>query len=425
MKKGGLYLLFLILIVNLCLAHVTFAKEQLAVMDLKAKHGVKKSLAEALSVEIRDEIHSHGEYEVLSKEDLETIADRTALRQSLGCDDTKCLIDFGRAIGTKYMVAGSICKYGNTYSINLRLINTEGTDAGVNNRVGKKCKCSEDELPNTAKAVAALVMGKKETQVDSSVKTVAIRKKIAMGRLFVETEPKDARVRILNIVSEFYQGMELAHGRYHVQVSASWHETRKQWVDLGAGEDKYIDIRLVKLAKERIPYGKLFPRSENMGILFHQKEIFSPLILKHDYSYAVGLKPGPFTIRIPCNNPEKCKVRIAAKLTNDLYDNPSTILSKSEKQLIDIIGTGFATKHGIINYLVLANEDGVNYFPLERFSKLNSDYVEIHINKVKFRKTDLNLLTQIDHLYLTVIIDKNENNFIDHGEVENFYLYLK
>ena len=103
MKKRGYYLLFLILIINLSLACVAFAKEQLAVMDLKSKHGVKKSLAEALSAEIRDEIHRHGEYEVLSKEDLETIADRAALRQSLGSDDTECLINFGQAIGTKYV----------------------------------------------------------------------------------------------------------------------------------------------------------------------------------------------------------------------------------------------------------------------------------------------------------------------------------
>ncbi len=38
--------------------NVSFSKEQLAVMDLKAKYGVDKGLAEALSVKLRDAIHS-------------------------------------------------------------------------------------------------------------------------------------------------------------------------------------------------------------------------------------------------------------------------------------------------------------------------------------------------------------------------------
>lgn len=88
----------------------------------------------------------------------------------------------------------------------------------------------------------------------------------ANGRLFVETEPEDARVRILNIVPRFYQGIELEPGRYHVEVSASGHETKNQWVELGAGEDKYIDIRLnkIRVAESVAPSGKSFTNSIGM-----------------------------------------------------------------------------------------------------------------------------------------------------------------
>ena len=140
MRKLDLCPLLAFFIAMLCCPSVSFAKEKLAVMDLRPTHGVEESLAKALSVEIRDAIHSFGDYEVLSKEDLASIAERTLMRQNLGCDDTKCLIDFGRAIGTKYMVAGSVSKLGATYSINLRLIDTEGDDAGVKKRVNKNIK---------------------------------------------------------------------------------------------------------------------------------------------------------------------------------------------------------------------------------------------------------------------------------------------
>jgi len=171
MRSPKSFLFILLLITSMCLPYSSFAKEKLAVMDLKAKYGVADGLAEALSVEVRNAIHGQGEYQVLSKEDLETIAERTKMRQSLGCDDTQCLIDFGQAIGTKYMVAGSVSKLGDTYSVDLRLIDTEGDDTGVKNRASKKCACPEDQLFGTAMDAATLVMGKEISETVAAAET--------------------------------------------------------------------------------------------------------------------------------------------------------------------------------------------------------------------------------------------------------------
>ena len=93
------------------------------------------------------------------------------------------------------------------------------------------------------------------------------------ARLFVETTPEDARVRILNIGPAFYPGMDLDPGRYHVEVSADGFETEKRWVSLSAGEDENISIRLepVKVAApapapvSRQPQGAF---ANNLGMKF-------------------------------------------------------------------------------------------------------------------------------------------------------------
>jgi hypothetical protein len=54
-------------------------------------------------------------------------------------------------------------------------------------------------------------------------------------RLFVDAEPEDARVRILNIQPRYERGMELEAGRYRIQVDAPGCETRTEWVDLSPG----------------------------------------------------------------------------------------------------------------------------------------------------------------------------------------------
>ena len=72
------------------------------------------------------------------------------------------------------------------------------------------------------------------------------RERVRNGRLYVDTAPSDARIRILNIGPKFYQGMDLAPGSYHVEVSAAGYEMKKLWVDLGAGENKQLDVQLSK-----------------------------------------------------------------------------------------------------------------------------------------------------------------------------------
>ena len=82
------------------------------------------------------------------------------------------------------------------------------------------------------------------------------------GRLFVETAPDDANVKILNIGPKFHQGMELDPGRYHVEVSARNYRAEKMWVDLSAGEDKNISMRLERVRLQAEP--KTFTNSLGM-----------------------------------------------------------------------------------------------------------------------------------------------------------------
>ena len=71
------------------------------------------------------------------------------------------------------------------------------------------------------------------------------------ARLYVETTPEDARVRILNIGPVFRQGMDLDPGRYHLEVSARNYQAERMWVDLSAGEDGNVTVRLDPVVAER------------------------------------------------------------------------------------------------------------------------------------------------------------------------------
>ena len=63
----------------------------------------------------------------------------------------------------------------------------------------------------------------------------------------MEMVPLGATVRILNIAPKFYQGMALDPGRYHVEVSKPGYKTEKTWVNLKAGENQRVEIKLEQL----------------------------------------------------------------------------------------------------------------------------------------------------------------------------------
>jgi formylglycine-generating enzyme required for sulfatase activity len=71
-------------------------------------------------------------------------------------------------------------------------------------------------------------------------------KGLPKGRLYVDTKPEDARVRILNIKQRFLQGIELEPGRYQVEVAAEGYDTERRWIDLLAGDEAPFRFELGK-----------------------------------------------------------------------------------------------------------------------------------------------------------------------------------
>lgn len=216
------------------------AKERLAVLDLEATHGVEKSFAEALSVIVRDKLHSFGDYQVMSKGDIQAVASREQLLQAMGCDDdgsSQCLVNFGRAIGTRFMVAGDISKIGSTYTVSLRMLDTKGENAGVTNRVSEDCKCDDDALIGTVRDVAAKLVGK---PTETAMKKLEEEKKIAEERKKTEEAEQKRVVEEKRKADELLKKSEAEAARHLVEEKRKTDEVEKQ----------RLAIEIEKLKKE-------------------------------------------------------------------------------------------------------------------------------------------------------------------------------
>lgn len=64
--------------------------------------------------------------------------------------------------------------------------------------------------------------------------------------LHVDTEPNDARVRILNIPDRYTPGIQLPVGRYHIEVSKTGYDIFRAWIEISS-QDVNMDISLNKI----------------------------------------------------------------------------------------------------------------------------------------------------------------------------------
>ena len=106
-------------------AHLSFAqpaKVNIAMQELKGK-GLDQSAASIISDRLRAECINTGVFRVMERTEMETILKEQGFQQTGLCDEASCLVEVGQLLGVERMVAGSIGKVGNFYTILLRMIN--------------------------------------------------------------------------------------------------------------------------------------------------------------------------------------------------------------------------------------------------------------------------------------------------------------
>jgi len=110
-----------------------------------------------------------------------------------------------------------------------------------------------------------------------TLKTVFEWNRQKTSRLSVYTEPKGARIRILNIKRRFHQGIVVEPGSYHIEVSSEGFKTEKVWIKIRRGEDRNLKISLEKRPK-------LYPK--NLDELLMKS---SSYVEKKEYKRAIKL----------------------------------------------------------------------------------------------------------------------------------------
>ncbi len=87
------------------------------------------------------------------------------------------------------------------------------------------------------------------------------------GYLYIDTDPENTKIRILNIRSKFYQGIFLLPGKYHIEVSAKGYITRKKWIIMPVGGSQREFFRLKKDLNTEFADSRIEGMNEDLPLL--------------------------------------------------------------------------------------------------------------------------------------------------------------
>ena len=171
-------------------------KVTVAVYELTAKE-VSEGMVSILSDVLRDAIFQTGKYNMLTREDMQQILENMAEKQQVSpdCASDKCIAEIAGALGVEMMVTGSVGKVGETFVINLRLIDT--VKAHTINTTSLTCRCKVDDMIERVKDAGLKLLkikSKKEQELEAErLKRAEAARKEEQKKAEAARKAEDAR----------------------------------------------------------------------------------------------------------------------------------------------------------------------------------------------------------------------------------------
>lgn len=126
MRKGFCVVIgFLSLILFTSSVSQPLSKPTISVLNLTSAGGINRDEAVLLTDRLLTELTQTGYFQVTERDRRDEILREVAFQLSGACDEASCLAKAGKYLGVQKMVGGTVGGIGETYSVNLRMVDVE------------------------------------------------------------------------------------------------------------------------------------------------------------------------------------------------------------------------------------------------------------------------------------------------------------
>ncbi len=232
-------LISILVLLPAMIAAQTGGRFNIAVLDLQMAGGVPEGNRVTFSDRLRLELDHTGRFSVIERNTMEDILGEQSFQLS-DCSTDECAVEVGRLLGVERMIAGSIGKVGQTYSIILRMIDVGSGRVLIQRNVD--CKCPIDEvLSSSIRQAARMIAGLDAETVLLPRAGVARR-----GDIYIKSDPEGASIYI---DGELQEGVtpklleSLPAGIYTIRLERH-NLTGSSSVFVSPGEMVHLEVKL-------------------------------------------------------------------------------------------------------------------------------------------------------------------------------------
>jgi hypothetical protein len=102
--------------------------QSVAVLDFQAAGEQMKGVGESLADLCRDAVLESGRFILIERESIKAILDEEDFASTFDCDDTKCLVDFGKKLRAQKIIHGRVNKVGTSFLITIKILDVSSTE---------------------------------------------------------------------------------------------------------------------------------------------------------------------------------------------------------------------------------------------------------------------------------------------------------
>ena len=142
----------------------------LAVLDLEPE-GLSASEAKILTQRLTSKIIELGKYTVVERANIDKILAEMKFQTTSGCVNSECAVEIGQMAGAEVTVIGTVSKFGDTYTIDARIIDVESGSALESasfTHTGKIDELVKDGIESIAHKLLGITFKKKGTTSKAS-----------------------------------------------------------------------------------------------------------------------------------------------------------------------------------------------------------------------------------------------------------------
>ena len=167
-----------------------YGAKYLAVLELEPV-GLSNTEAKILTQRLTSQLIAISDYTIVERANIEKILKEQKFQNS-GCTDSECAVEIGQLINADVTVIGTVSKFGETYTIDARIISVEGGEALESASYTHTGKI--DELVKTGiESVAHELLG---IPYEPGLESGDVKESEFGGTLNITSEPEGAKVYI-------------------------------------------------------------------------------------------------------------------------------------------------------------------------------------------------------------------------------------